>query len=175
MSCWYESEEAGFNSNNDGTAVYKYFIENSRTIMHLSFTHRRTCLIIVTFILILSFSTVRNTFRFQMSYSSNWAITGPAPLAVRCLECTWSLMCSWCCSSLGRPAGGDYKFTTACLGAGYRLSQVLSSGVYFCVFLLCISETVVSLFWLHVWIGSQSVHAVFLSSPELILSWCVLC
>lgn len=28
VSRWCESEEAGFNSNNSGTKVYKYFIEN---------------------------------------------------------------------------------------------------------------------------------------------------
>ena len=147
----------------------------ARLCIYLSLTHRRTHLVIVTFILILGFYTVKKAFRLQTSYSSNWAIASPAPLATRCLECTRSLQCSWCRSSLGRPAGGEHKFSTACLGTASRLSQVLSPDVYFCVFLLCISETGVSLFWPHLWTSSQWFHAMFLSSPELILSWCVLC
>lgn len=143
--------------------------------IYLSPTHRRMCLITVIFIFILDFYTRRNTLRFQMSCFSNWAIIDPSPLTIRCLQCTLSLLRSWCCSSLGRPVGGDYELTIACLGASCRLNQVLSPDMYFCVFLLCISETVVSLFWPHLWTSSQSFHAMFLSSPELILSWCALC
>lgn len=103
-----------------------------RLCIYLFPTCRRTCLIIVIFILILNFCTVRNIFRFQMSYSSNGAITGPALLARRSLELTWSLLWFWWCSSLGRPAGGGNKFTTACLGAGCSLSQVLHPDMCFC-------------------------------------------
>lgn len=56
--------------------------------IYLSPTHRRICLITVTFIFILDFYTGRNTLRFQMSYFSNWATIAPAPLTIRCLQCT---------------------------------------------------------------------------------------